>query len=95
MLSLEFALEPYQASNKDQDQNQNRDLNFDLLQLITDAKDDQELVLAVTQIENQTSHPTTSRMAMMAKRNSPRKPKVFSGCTFGNIGTLNIHIHKS
>ena len=95
MLSLDSALVPYQPNEKIQQDDTNQDFNFDLLQLITDAENDPELVLAATQIENSETNTTKFKTTMMTKCNSPRKPQVFSGCTFGNIGTLNIHIHRS
>lgn len=96
MLSLDQALVPL---NTNQDTNQDENLNpnnlgdIDFLELLNDGNDD-DLVLAVNQIEKTLTTTTTKTLAM--KKNSPKMPlqSTFNHCSFGNIGTLNIHIHK-
>ena len=105
ILPLESVLVPYEANQNEvhiaqeqQEVQSSSDFNFDLLQMITDAEDDEQLVMAATQVENQmceNKSTTSLKMALMSKRNSPRRPQVFQNCTFGSIGTLNIHIYKS
>ena len=60
-----------------------------------DDTGDQELVLAATQVEN-TSVTSTTKTAVV-KKSSPKLPlsNTFNNCSFGPIGTLNIHIHKN
>ena len=73
--------------------------NFDLMELLSETIDgvnDDELVMAAAQYD-ETVVPsakittTTSNTAVM-KRSHPTT--TFTNCTFGTIGTLNIHIHK-
>ena len=87
VLPLESALVPYNPENKQQHPNE---LNFDLLEMITDVEDEQ-LVLSVTQFKEQNQSMYTFTTKVMAKRNSPRKPQIFAGCTSGSIETHNIH----
>ena len=67
---------------------------FDLMNILSDLDDDQfdnQMVLAVTQVEQ-----NFSKTAIM-KKTQPNQilNLTFQNCTFGNIGTLNIHVHKN
>ena len=65
------------------------------ISLLSDMEevDDNQLVLAATEVENQ-NVSSVSKTAVV-KKNSPKIPlSTFNGYTFGSIGTLNIHIHK-
>lgn len=94
MIPLENAVVPYQPNNQDP---QNNDIDY--LELLCDMEDDEEnqaLTLAAQQIEQelaQTTTKTSTTTSMMTKKSIASAP-TFAGCKFGNIGTLNIHIHK-
>ena len=93
IVNLETALVPLGTPPKVPE---SEDFNFDLSEIIKEFEgkndDDKALVLAATQIENQV---TTMKTAVY-KRGSPQQKQfpTFTNCKFGNIGTLNIHIHK-
>ena len=84
-------LEPYKPPTANSEQ---EEYDFDILNIINDLDDDQQLVLAATQMESNYQHSVTK--SVIAKKSSPKKATMptFAGCTFGSIGTLNIHIHK-
>lgn len=100
ILPLEKALVPYNSTTGNNTEGKDSgapDFNF-LEMLCTDMNDEDEnnaLTLAAQQVENQlygsTTTTTTSKTALMTKKTPVT---TFSGCSFGNIGTLNIHIHK-
>ena len=55
-------------------------------------ENENQMVLAATQVEQNFSRNT----AIMQKMGPQiAQPQTFQNCTFGNIGTINIHIHKS
>ena len=91
MENLETALVPISSPEKPIED----DIHFDLTEIMKDFQeqnDDKDaLIMATTQIEKQVTTSTT-----VFKTNSPQqKPfQTFNNCKFGNIGTLNIHIHK-
>ena len=95
LIPLENAIAPYQPPKNDNSP------SFDLMQLIADVEKEEipdcELLLAATQCEQSVMTPdtnnTTRTTSVMKRANNP--VPTFSGCTFGPIGTLNIHIHKS
>ena len=89
LLPLENALVPYQPPTNDQD------INFDLMEFIFDAKQDEDLVIAATQMEAEYNATKSTKTAVMAQRNSPKKSNVLTGCIISSIGTTNIHIHKN
>lgn len=97
IVSLDSALVPYEPQNNGQPDNNAAPVpDFDiqtLLQEFHNSTDDNDLVLAATQIEKDNF---SSKTTMMKKTSSPNMhpAKVFQNCTFGNIGSLNIHIHK-
>ena len=66
VLPLESALVLHEPPKSD-DQCENNELNLDILELLNDVEDDQELVLAATQVEKNmlasTSTLTTKVMA--------------------------------
>ena len=67
--------------------------NFDILSMLNDLEDDddirdQQMVIAATQVEQ-----NYTKTGIMKKNKLPEN-KTFHGCTFSNICTLNIHIHK-
>ena len=94
-LPLEGALQPFTPPVKDQQENSTPDFNLMVIVLEFEGVDDQ-LMLAATQIESANTSSIT-KMAIMRK-NSPKLPPAptptCTNCSFGNIGTLNIHIHK-
>ena len=96
VLPLKSALQPYQPP---QSTNQSG-YNFNILQLLSDVTEsDEDLILAATQMEAQLSENSTNvtKTSMFAKKSSPKENQMamFQNCKFGNIGTLNIHIHKN
>ena len=77
----------------------NNSPKFDLMEILSDTLDevnDADLVMAASQCEKAlvpvTNIMTTSSNTAVMKRNNPQT--TFTNCTFGSIGTLNIHIHK-
>lgn len=96
IVSLDAALVPYEAPNNQKNTTPVAP-DFDLQAILQEFNnaddDDNDLLLAATQIEK--NHCTT-KTAMVKKTSSPhQKPReIFQNCTFGNIGSINIHIHK-
>ena len=100
LIPLENAITPYQPPVSADT------TNLDLMALIADVQSeeipDEELVLAATQCESEmlpTSQmllpvTTTSTSATTVMRKITNPTPTFTNCTFGTIGTLNIHIHK-
>ena len=100
LIPLESAISPFTL----QEQNENDD--FDLMSLLQEVENDdltdEQLVLAATQCEAQVPEndnlrpavpfTTTTTTALMRKVTNPAP--TFTNCTFGTIGTVNIHIHK-
>ena len=91
------AVAPYQH------QKGNNTPDFDLMSILTDVENeilDEELVLAATQCEaasfeqNKNVMPVTTTMTTMMRKITNPTP-TFSNCSFGSIGTLDIHIHKN
>ena len=95
ILLLESVLVPYE---KPQNHCAPSNYDFDILELLADVDtDDNELIMAATQVEAQyqDEKQTKKSTSLMARRMSPKKPNTgFTGCKFGNVGTINIHIHK-
>ena len=94
LVPLENAVVPYQPPPKFSDSP-----NFDLMALIDEAEkeelSDQELLMAATQCESVVTPEINNTMkTRTVMKKTPQPPPTFSGCTFGSIGTLNIHIHK-
>ena len=81
------------------DMDPSEDLN--LMSLIADIQNnnDEDLVLAASQVEQQMSKENikTSKSMAIIKKTSPPRPlaTTFSNCTFGQVGNINIHIHKN
>ena len=90
---MESALAPYQPQAQSNKSNDNG-INFDLLLQLLSEVDDEELVLAATQVEAQTEDQNTKKTSVMARTVSQKKNTTFTGCTFRSVGTINIHIHK-
>lgn len=104
ILPLENALVPYNPNEKKENPAHGEEAapDIDYLEMLCEMENDDEnqaLTMAVQQIEEQmaanmsSNTTTTSTKALMTKKNLTTGP-TFSGCKFGNIGTLNIHIHK-
>ena len=105
LVPIENAVTPYQPPELQDSP------NFDLMSLIQEVQNDElsddQLLLAATQCEAQvpqlqeniiptapfTTNTTTSTTAVMRKVTNPTP--TFTNCTFGTIGTLNIHVHKN
>ena len=97
LVPLDSAITPYHPAKN------NEDTDFDLMALLADVENeipDDKLVLAATQCE-EASFGQSNKMAPIStttttvmKRISHPAP-TFTNCSFGNIGTLNIHIHKN
>ena len=93
----ETAVVPYISPQENAQQDNH---NFDILELLSDGAD-ADLLITATQIENQisaVSTTTTTSMSSIVKKSSLNRPiqatgSNMSGWKFGNIGTLNIHIH--
>lgn len=92
---MQNAVVPYQAPTMSGASN---DIDFlDLLCEMENDDENQALSIAAQQIEQQLcttagTTTTTSNTSLMQKKTPVT---TFMGCTFGNIGTLNIHIHKN
>ena len=95
IIPLENAIAPYQPHHKVSDTP-----DFDLMALIAEVENqeipDEEMVLAATQCEQSLTTPqsTSTTKALMKKTTTTNTAPTFTGCTFGSIGTINIHIHK-
>lgn len=64
-----------------------------MLQEFKNANDDQDLLVASAQYETQN---VKASKAVMKKNENPKMLQhTFQNCTFGNIGSINIHIHKN
>ena len=100
VLPLESALVPFEPQNEKNQEDQSvltdaqPQFNFDLLEMLADVEEDQQLVMAATQYENQVES-MKSTTKVVAKKTSPKKPELFSGCSISSIGTINIHTHKN
>lgn len=100
ILPLDNALVPYDGNPKQPNAPVPTNEDVDYLELLcADMNDDDEnqaLTLAAEQIEQQMSLNTTTSTKCTTNTALMKKAPVttFTGCTFGNIGTLNIHIHK-
>ena len=95
LLPLESALVLYTPP---QPQNATDVADFDLAKILEDFQNDNndDILMAASQNISQAS--TTTMTTAVIKRNSPKIPmpqQTFTNCSFGNIGTLNIHIHKN
>lgn len=94
LLPLEGALQPH---NPPQENNQQQaPIDFDLqamLQEFENDTDQDQVLLAATQEMQNTNFKTTT---VMKKTSSPKitPQEIFQGCTFSNVGAINIHIHK-
>ena len=67
---------------------------FDILSMLNDLEDEelaQQMVIAATQVEQ------NMMKTSIVKKNDTRftAQQTFQNCIFGNIGALNIHIHKN
>lgn len=94
---LQEALVPY---NQQPQENENPLADIDFLDFMNDSNED-EMIMAANQVEkfltsNQVQKTLTTTSTTVVKKNSPKlpPPTTFTNCTFGNIGTLNIHVHK-
>ena len=89
---VENAIVPYEMQQ--QNELMGTEPQFDILIMLSGLDDDtfdNQMVLAATQVEQQ--HVT--KTAIMKKNHgNPFPNQTFQNCTFGNIGTLNIHVHK-
>ena len=92
LLPLENVIDPYippqESSNKEE-------LNFDLMEIISEVNDD-ELLLAASQMEaDYDKKVTTNKMAFIKKTTPPEmSASPFAHCRIGSIGTININIYK-
>lgn len=101
ILPLQDALVPYQPPQPSSS-HQNQPEEIDYLEFLCNEMDDPDknraLSLAAQQVEAQLggTNPTTSTTMSKTSMMTTNKPTLttFTGCTFGNVGTLNIHIHK-
>lgn len=93
ILPLDQALVPFNPALQNENENPNALGDIDFLELLNDGNDD-EMVLAANQVEKTLTKVTATTTVM--KKSSPKLPlqSTFQNCSFGNIGTLNIHIHK-
>ena len=94
-ISIQNAVVPFQQQPTAQNQEV---VDFDLMELLSEfnEQNDNDLVMAATQVENQ-MEVTTTKSAVFV-RNSPKKAlsnPTFNNCKIGSIGSINIHIHKS
>ena len=97
LLPLDSALVPFGGTNKEKTGPKDVDTNFDIMSILAefDAPDDDQLVVAASQIENQSVANTTKMVTMIRKNTGASLQHTFHNCTFGLIGTLNIHVHKN
>ena len=59
--------------------------------------EDEDLMIAASQMAttSEISTRAVTNTVMTKKVNSPKKNvTTFTGCTFGSIGSINIHVHK-
>ena len=102
LIPLENAIVPYQPPVPVNDTP-----DFDLMSLITEVENDgipdEELLVMVTQCEQSVTPvnqnaviPTmaSNKTAVMRRSTTSCPSQTFTGCTFGSVGTINIHIHK-
>lgn len=95
--SLDSALVPCDQPHTSNTENNTPTVpDFDISKIIQEfqnSNDDEDLLLAATQIEKENF---TSKTTMMKKTSSPNihPRQVFQNCSFGNIGSINIHVHK-
>lgn len=102
LLSLDDAIVPYEPPAKIVKVQDPQDtVDFDIMEMLSEFQndnDENEMVLAATQCEKQLETQATmkSKTTAILKKSSPKLPlqQTFQNCTFGTIGTLNIHIHK-
>ena len=87
ILPLDGALVPYEGPNQDLMETSGFDLGNILNKFSDSDQLEEQMVLAATQVEQ------NMKETAIMKKNGP-VPQAFNNCTFGNIGTLNIHIHK-
>lgn len=92
VLPLDSALVPYNP--------QNDVVDIDFMDFVADNEDDEALFNLAADVERQlqqqppaTSATNNNTMMQKSTSNALTMP-TFQGCSFGNIGTLNIHIHK-
>lgn len=94
LVPLQSALVPYQPPQQAQ---QNQDLpDIDLQALLHEFENDttdDAMIIAATQVECENSTTT----AVMKKTSSPciQPKELFQNCSFNNVRTINIHIHKA
>lgn len=95
ILSLESALVPYQQ-NKNETKSEIPEIDdIDWMEFLADNNDDQMLARAATEVENKLALPqNTTNTSNTTIMNKTIPQTTFTNCKFGNIGTLNIHIHK-
>ena len=99
ILPREDAVVPYNPQQKEETDNT---ANFDLMELLSETMqdvNDEELVLAATQCEASLASKTPTTTQNVIAQNTAVMKKVtpmstFTNCSFGSIGTLNIHVHK-
>ena len=71
------------------------EFNFDIMDIINDVNE-QEMVLAATQMECEISEESLKTMttSVIRKPASPLKMFPFTNCRIGSIGTININVYK-
>ena len=100
LLPLENAIAPYQPKPPADENEKKILISAIIAEVQNDEIPDEDMVLAATQCEqsiteNSVMPPTTSTKSSVMRRSTTTYPsQTFSGCTFGSIGTINIHIHK-
>lgn len=92
--ALHSALVPYQPPIQANNVQNVPDIDLQaLLQEFHNEPDDDAMIIAAAQVD--TDNSTTK--ALVKKTSSPHiQPKdLFQNCSFNNVGTINIHIHKA
>ena len=70
--------------------------NFDLLQIFADCEE-KESKMMLTQYKEQVNtnnKSATSSKTLVTKKSFPKKSPAFTSCSFGSVGSINIHFHK-
>lgn len=100
ILPLQNALVPVSSGrshndDRNDDTNTNKEndiLDIDLLEFLADNNGDNEIMMAANQMESMLAKSNTTIVKKSGTK--PTSQPTFNNCTFGNIGVINIHIHK-
>ena len=91
LIPLETAVQPYIP----QENMAEGDMDFNLMEIINEVNDE-DLMIAATQMEKEYENRVMSTKTAVVRRNqsSDVATNPFSNCKIGSIGTININIYK-